>query len=576
VQVSGGDKKGSLLLRIKDAIEFLKTAGFGQSDPGSTNVWDHDHRDSVKFLIETTTGDVPLYIGGAGFYLYSLAVPKTALTTDYQADITPWSLPPCRGYGWSVCWQGGRPVFQLESPVGGTGSEILDQGSPFFFVREPMAGAVGPEIEINQQVCHLMDLRWRKDKHAWCKIDPRGDLAAIARWEHQDGFDYLTVAREELDDYLVISGSCVVRVFEVARAENWGAVPREQRGVKSIGDPGREVYAELSIFGDAAHPAASILRGFQAIRPDERSSEGRLLHGRPREYQKFIIQDWKHGETKEWPCNPEMLGNYFVPSDLPYETSPAFFRPEVLAQYQQNPEKFTIGDRRIQCRDTWSLRYDTNEEGQVHAYIIDLAALPGEEQLHWKAFNEQPKGSISKRSYETDFGGSFGLPDDPLASLKRTIHSFPTKDATGRDCPLWRLPTLPSTRDVDSLNYIVTDSPLEWEQQVFRLAQIMVEGLNESYINQLAEVHKVRDKRLKSGKQLARVIAKSGLAQDEVNRTMQPFAEVWELRSRIAHAGSGKAHVGSKEHFRGLLERFDSALRSLADIVRSGRLSVSA
>jgi hypothetical protein len=43
----------------------------------------------------------------------------------------------------------------------------------------------------------------------------------------------------------------------------------------------------------------------------------------------------------------------------------------------------------IDCRGGWSLRdFDTNEAGQVHAYICDLRNLPYQEQLYWKSFNE--------------------------------------------------------------------------------------------------------------------------------------------------------------------------------------------
>jgi hypothetical protein len=38
---------------------------------------------------------------------------------------------------------------------------------------------------------------------------------------------------------------------------------------------------------------------------------------------------------------------------------------------------------------------DVNEEGQIHAYIVDLRNLPYEERLHWKAYNEPPKAGIT-------------------------------------------------------------------------------------------------------------------------------------------------------------------------------------
>ncbi|WP_446808486.1 hypothetical protein ACH50O_14495 [Methylomonas sp. 2BW1-5-20] len=91
-------------------------------------------------------------------------------------------------------------------------------------------------------------------------------------------------------------------------------------------------------------------------------------------------------------------------SDLPFATSPAFFRPEVLLKYKADPDKYQIESRSIHCRGGWFLKsFDINEAGQVHAYLCDLSHLPYAEQLYWKSFNEPPKAGISTRAYRSDF-----------------------------------------------------------------------------------------------------------------------------------------------------------------------------
>jgi len=66
-------------------------------------------------------------------------------------------------------------------------------------------------------------------------------------------------------------------------------------------------------------------------------------------------------------CNPTCLANYFTKSDLPFEISPAFFRPEVLLRYKSDPDKYELTIRSISCRDAWYLQtYDINDAGQVH------------------------------------------------------------------------------------------------------------------------------------------------------------------------------------------------------------------
>ena len=106
---------------------------------------------------------------------------------------------------------------------------------------------------------------------------------------------------------------------------------------------------------------------------------------------------------------PSATTNYFVlDNDLPFELSPAFFRPEVLSKYKTDREKYTVSSRKIECRAAWVLNgYDVNEAGQVHAYICDLANLPYSEQLHWLGFNEEPKATISARAIANDFKGQF-------------------------------------------------------------------------------------------------------------------------------------------------------------------------
>ena len=114
--------------------------------------------------------------------------------------------------------------------------------------------------------------------------------------------------------------------------------------------------------------------------------------------QKFlhIAHDWKNKVVKEISSAPGATANYFTQSDLPFELSPAFFRPEVLSKYKADSEKYQLHERTISCRGTWSLQsYDINEAGQVHTYLVYLRHLPYEEQLHWKAHNEAPKGTIS-------------------------------------------------------------------------------------------------------------------------------------------------------------------------------------
>ncbi len=105
---------------------------------------------------------------------------------------------------------------------------------------------------------------------------------------------------------------------------------------------------------------ASYLRGFQIIRSRLPKKDILMKYGicqpKHRKYETFIAHDWKNNKVCECSCDPRYLGNYFVKSDFPYETSPVFFRPEVLQKYKGDTEKYKIQHRSISCRHSWHLQ----------------------------------------------------------------------------------------------------------------------------------------------------------------------------------------------------------------------------
>ena len=147
--------------------------------------------------------------------------------------------------------------------------------------------------------------------------------------------------------------------------------------------------------------------------------------------------DWKNGVVREISTEPGNTANYFTKSGLPFEVSPAFFRPDVLLRYKSDSDKYTLQDRSISCRGAWHLQtYDINEAGQVHTYIVYLRSLPYEEQLYWKAHNEAPKASISKRAFRSDFEGRWENEYDALQNLREEVRRLNEK------APPWWLPQI--------------------------------------------------------------------------------------------------------------------------------------
>ncbi|MFZ2641635.1 MAG: hypothetical protein WA117_11605 [Verrucomicrobiia bacterium] len=560
-------------MRLKSALDYLtKQQRPADESSKSLQAW-HGHVDSLQFLTASTSDDVPIYIGGVSFFLYSLVVPLERLANDFVKDLLGWNFSPCSGYGYGWSYADGVPKSHLSEPMVCTGSKILDGSMPIFFLRSfPGAKGDSSYIEIDQRLCHVLGIHWLNDKNAWCRLNELGEIVPIAQCIREGGMSYCTLRREELDFYLFLANACLVRVFDVSRSTNWEIVVHKPLSDDQLTDASKEIYAARAIHGEADKPTASWLRGFQIIRCGKSREEMLLkLEGKePREYASYIIWDWKHKSEQEWSSDPNLHGNYFVESDLPFGTSPAFFKPEVLLQYRQDPSRYTIKERHIECRGAWSLQYDINEEGQVHVYIYHLSRLPYQEQLHWKAFNERPKAGLSARAIKTDFEAQWDLSYNPLLSLKAVLEKFPQEDRSKKSSSVWRMPKIPDTRDLAFLGYVVTDSRKEWEDQVLALAQILVDGLNTGCINKLAEAKGCRDPKLASGKQLAGLLEAGGLPNEEVRGITSPLAELWDLRSSIAHPGGSRPSTDLRKHFRELLERCDRAMRRLAELVDAG------
>ncbi|MGB9835005.1 MAG: hypothetical protein ACPLPW_08590 [bacterium] len=560
-------------MRLKNIKDFLsKQETPSLSSPDELKTW-HSHKESLEFMLSTTEGDIPIYISKGNFFIYSLIVPLEKLGKDYIADLLNWSFPVSSGYGYGSSCLKGESIPCIWEPMELTGSEILDNSLPIFFLR----GFPDHEqyIEINQRVSHVLNIHWVPEKNAWCKLNDLGEKIPVAYSIKEDDLILCTFLEEELEFYLFLANSCLIRFFDIYRSRNGDSLEKEEHE-KLIQNKEAELFARWILYGNPENPVTSIIRGFQIIR-NKKSREELFLRfegKEPRKFASFLIWDWKHGKVIEWSSDPEQIGNYFVPSDLPFGTSPAFFKPEVLLRYRQDPSRFQINDRWIHCKGAWSIRYDINEEGQVHVYICDLSQLPYEEQLHWKAFNEPPKAGLSQRALKTDFDGEWDNSYNPLQSLKAILSEFPQKDEKGNPCQVWQMPPASKTSDLIFLEYVVTGGQKEWKDQILALSNILVDGLNTRYINSLAEALSCRDEKLGSIKQLARILEVIGISPGEINTIIDPLLDLWDLRSNVvAHPTREPPHCDLCQHFKELLERCDVAMHKLSELVKSGRLS---
>jgi hypothetical protein len=537
-----------------------------------------DFKDVLEFLLYSATGQIPVYISSKYFYLYSVIVPKFKLKGNYTTDLMQWNFGVSGGWGYGCEYarKTGRPKKRIFPPLDGTRSSILDGGEAIFFLRSLYHDA-DSYLELNQRLAHVLDIHKIEQRKAYCKVDEEtGDLVDIVTFSQDDGI-LCTIESASLDFYLFLTNSVLVRVFDVTRFSSPFHGWHDDIKTATYTNKVNEIYARrgLNISIDDAKEAGYI-RGVQIIRQVQSDKQMMCeLQGErttKKEYATFLAYDFKHKKIQECSCDPDKLGNYFVESDLPFETTPAFFRPEVMLRYKQNPDKYIIDAHSITCRSAWHLRYNSNDEGQIQIYLIDLSHLPSSEQLYWKSFNEKPKVGIAEHVYKRDFLGSWDLPHDPLESMKQLLRDFPCVTYRGEKIALLRCA---KDKQLAKLTYVMTDATKEWEDQILQLAKVLGDGLDKTEIRKIAKYLKCDDSQLGSIKLLKKCLETKGLDAEVIETIIQPLQTVYGLRSTIAaHLGRNAPDENLKEHHRKLVEDCEKAVEQLAELMSAGYLDI--
>lgn len=539
-----------------------------------------EQQDFLEFLrAGRRSEDVVLYAGLTHYFLYGIAVPSSAVTPVDVDDLLGWSCNPFSSWGLCHGYREGASERQMwiEPPLSSCGSRTLELGEQLLFIRE-FDGHWGDRtyVELSQKVTHLLGLHFVPERCAYCRLDENGDVEEVVRIDKLDDGRVVTIKREDLDTLLLMFESSYVLLFDSTRFDpgnfsSWGDGPEEHVSL---------VEENLYYRGRANAGRESYLRGFQVSTPvvSDRLRRRMIWESpEPRRYVSFIAHDWKNGVVQECSCDPAQLGNYFLESDLPFQTSPAFFRPEVLLKYKADPDKYRLEGRSINCRGAWFLRsYDINEAGQVHAYLCDLNLLPYAEQLYWQSFNEAPKAGISARAFKSDFLAQWDTSPDPLASLKRRLQAL-----NGAGITWWSLknPQLP-----DRVHYPVTASQEEWANELLALDQLVVEGLSSSYFKSKAEAAGITiERQWGSLKLISEVLLHAQVNEEEATAVVAPLKSLHELRSKMkGHVAGSDAraipealiaeHGDLKSHFRALVDDCDRAIALMAELADAGVL----
>ena len=534
--------------------------------------WLVDAEGSIAFLrLNSDNDDIVIYASGSSALIHGVLASTAKLTPPDGKDLQDNNIPmPDDCWRIQQEWGGGEEHrMYLEAPLSSSSKSF--QGGEKLIFRRSLAGVTeGPStIELSQKLIHSLDLHYMPERTAYCRLDFRGDIEDVIKvtqlnkgstWDY---LDVVTIRRKELDAFMALTDTCLVLRFDFTRVrwgsfEGWGEINRYHRNATDLfyhgGTNGQGSYCNGAFI---VRPRVTVDDLVQEWKDDESKAN--------RSYATFKIYDRKNDANVETSCGPEFLSNYFQQSELPWEISPVFFRPEVLHRFKADPEKYTLEDRTISCRNAWDLKtYDINEAGQVHTYIGYLADLPYEEQLYWQAFNEWPKGTISARAHQTDIVGDWHHEYEPLGALKHTISLM------DKSPPSWWKPRGEALSD--AVRYPATDSVKEWGDEVLALDQYLVEGFLLKPLREIAGAgNRTVEQKWASLRVLQEALIVKGCTDEEAKSLVLPMQKLHTLRTEVrGHATTEKKKKAESDartnfgtlrvHFTQLVTDCDKAL----------------
>lgn len=493
----------------------------------------------INFLETNAQSDeVVIYGAGPYMFIHSIVVPNSALSPIDRDDLLHWSNNPYTSIA-SYVSGGGRKGVWIERGSSNRGSKALDKGTDLVFARtfEGWSSKDAKYFEVNQEYTHLSGIHWRPEYSSYCRFDDNGDIEHVVSISKRDEVEVTLVSFSwsKLEEYLAVSDCSLVRMFDFTLLD-WKSFTHWPKGDETQGERSASLFYRQMLAGTAAYTrGVQIIGTARAAEIMEDIQNGWIGH-RNKQYVEFVANDWRNGQLAKISTDPSATTNYFAAheNDLPYELSPAFFRPEVLSKYKTDREKYKVSERGIECRAAWSLRgYDVNEAGQIHAYICDLRALPYTEQLHWLAYNEPPKAGLSERAITNDFKGEFANimhPREEILSIARRWRDQSVLWWTLRDADL-----------LDRANPPLSSSRDEWADAFMDVSQLLAEGFETKTIRKWIEQAGIATAPMEQSISLLEKLANHGRrAEDEIALTGLRTAQ--KIRTKVkGHSGSSEA-----------------------------------
>jgi hypothetical protein len=281
---------------MSDVPKRLIEMSLVPAQPEAFNAW-LAMGNALDFLRDNARqNEFVVYASDRSTFIHAVLAPASALNPPDIDDLMSWNCNPTSSWGITVQFSEPRSVW-ISPPLEHSGSKTLDQGEQLVFSRD-FDGRSGKKsyYEILQKFTHLFGLHYMEERHAYCRLDERGDLEDMIRIVEipgkgeEFGSNVITFNRDLLDEYLALTNSIIVRTFDFTRYQpgsfsGWAAT--HDASFQSDGDMHYRSHVEAGY--------ASYLRGIQFVRPLATREQiiGRYDHTalKDRQYASFISHD---------------------------------------------------------------------------------------------------------------------------------------------------------------------------------------------------------------------------------------------------------------------------------------------
>ena len=527
---------------IAKALKRLDT----RPDAASANAEWIRAKPHLSFLKQETAlqkDDLILYANLHHMFIYTALVREDDVIPPNQEDLLEWGFFPQAGRAdYAYTYESGNPIVRFENIIFQP-TELLNATRIFFGRERSRIDDIEPiYYELLQEFAHVANLHWRADQSAYCRIDPNGDLESVVSItvpSDEESMSLITCKREPLECFLATSDQVLIRFFDFMMVEHSKFTSWDNSVTDRIADS-QDFFYKQCLHSDGH----AYTRGVQILPCLIKKQDLYNLITEPptmqasRQYANFTVRDWRHDTITNVSTDPKHTTSYYdaANNDLPYELSPAFFRPDVLLKYKADRDKYIVDElgRRMICRRTWELKgFDINEAGQVSAYICDLRNLPYQEQLYWQSHNEKPKGDISKRAVENDFKGEPATELAPLEKLLMLLGRWSESDFSW-----WGI----SNQNVLlRVNTPITDSRDEWAEAFLELTHVVAERFRPKELRSLLDQRGIAyEKNSRSLILLEKLIRQEQQAVGPKKR-LDGLREAQNIRNKV------KSHVGGRE-----------------------------